>query len=125
MIEKKSLQSEYIKWAIQQKIKNNYTCQICGIKNERNQDKNPIKKIVCHHITPISVFGFKNINLLMDEKNILIVCEFCHQTICHKRSFTIAAFNNYFSGEHGRGNILNKLQNQGKDRLSNLIKRYQ
>lgn len=118
-----NLQGQYIKWAIAQKVKHNYTCQICGIKNEKNKSENQLEKIVCHHILPVSSFGVQN-GLLMDERNIIVVCEFCHQTICHKRSLSIMAFYNYFQGEHGRGNLLNKTEFKNKQKIVDILKRF-
>jgi len=123
LTENKSLQGEYIKWAIAQKIKHNYTCQICKITNDKNKSQNPLEKIVCHHIMPVSSFGAHN-GLLMDERNIIVVCEFCHQTVCHKRSLSVMAFVNYFQGEHGRGNLLNKADVRIKSNVDKILKKY-
>lgn len=105
-----TLTARYMRWSIEQKAKHGYTCQICGIKNEKNKSENPFEKIVCHHVLPVQKYGVEN-GLLMDERNIIVVCEYCHQLVCHRRSITMMSFSNYFQGTASNRNKMIEKQN--------------
>ncbi len=106
VVKPKTLFGEYILFSKNHKKKFHYTCQICGKCNSLNKDKDPLNRIVCHHILPVKYFGVMS-PLLTDPSNILVVCQYCHFTVCHRQSISILYTNGVFAGNARRNDLLN------------------
>lgn len=60
-----------LRWVIFKR--DNYTCQICGFKGNKNNNTKP--KLECHHKIPIWKGGSHH------PDNLMTVCEACHTSL--------------------------------------------
>lgn len=103
-----SLFKTYVKWSRAIKTKKNWICAVCKKQNiENKQSKKTEDKIVCHHIQPVKNYGVRS-PLLMDEKNIVVCCQFCHLVKFHRVQPSMISTCGFFAGKQR----FDKLNNQ-------------